>query len=102
MTADQLQSLIDEINSQLDGVEAFRAINYMPEKMRTVGDTLLKSFCPFHHPSEPNEKIPTLTVNLQSKTYTCLKRGCEGQAGGTLIDLYASVHQVSPLQGAVE
>ncbi|GAB4319783.1 MAG: hypothetical protein Kow0059_13920 [Candidatus Sumerlaeia bacterium] len=102
MTTNLLQSLIEDVNRELDGVQAYRAIGYLPDRMRTVGDSLLKAFCPVHHPSDPSEKIPTLTINLQTRTFKCIKKGCEASAGGTLIELFALARGIPPLAAAVE
>ncbi len=90
------QKIIDEVNKQIDPHWLLRQINYYPEKAQTVFETL-KCFCPLHKET----KFRSLIIDTNNKTYRCTMKTCPGYDGGTLVGLYARIHNISQLHASL-
>lgn len=85
---------IDELNASIIPRRLLELIDYQVDKLQESGETI-RGFCPIHGEGV----FRTLLIDKVRKTYRCLYGLCDGQAGGTLVELYA-LSKKMPLEEA--
>jgi len=77
------ESIILSILEQVDAEDLIEKIGYHTEKSRKLGKSL-KTPCMVHK----DATFASLIIDIEKKTYKCMKSGCAAFDGGNLIDLY--------------
>ncbi|MCX7625579.1 MAG: tetratricopeptide repeat protein [Candidatus Sumerlaeaceae bacterium] len=89
--------LIEQVNEQLDPVALLERIGFAVDKIQVVGASV-KGFCPVHK----DTRFRSLLIDAKKKTFKCTIKTCRGFHGGTLVELYALVQEISPIAAASE
>ncbi|MCX7766269.1 MAG: hypothetical protein N2246_06155, partial [Candidatus Sumerlaeia bacterium] len=90
------QKIVDEVNQRIEVPWFLQEINYYPDKVQTVMETV-KAFCPLHKET----RFRSLIIDIVKKSYRCTLRTCPGYEGGKLIDLFARLQNLSQLRAAL-
>ncbi len=78
------EDLIEQIRVAIGPERLLELVDYRTEMIQHLGQTI-KAYCPIHR--EPIFR--TLLVDVESRTYRCSNKQCEGHDGGDMIDLFA-------------
>src|SRR5690349_17133364 len=76
--------LIESVNKQVEAARLAALLNHHPEKIKAEGDTI-QLLCPLHQ----EQAFRCLYLDPKTSAYRCMRKSCEGFAGGTFVDLWA-------------
>ena len=91
------EKVLETINSRIDGLDLLKLIDYRPDTIQEMGTTI-KCFCPIH-----KERVfKSLLLDNKKKIIKCAFKSCRGFDGGTFVDLYAIIFNLSTYNAAIE
>ena len=97
MSKSQQDKVLETINNRIDGLDLLKLINYRTDTIQEMGTTI-KCFCPIH-----KERVfKSLLLDNKKKSIKCAFKSCRGFDGGTFIDLYALLFNLSTYNAAIE